>query len=74
MIHPAPDNGNALIDEAGELPVPSQQGTAGGDLARQVGQRDEARTATGTAPERTGVAKRDRPAKGGMASPKQTRP
>ena len=38
---------NALIDEAEDLPTPSHQGSSGGDLAREVGQRDEDKTATG---------------------------
>jgi hypothetical protein len=67
------DNDNELIDEAGDLPVPSQQGTAGGNLARTVGQRDEDKTAAGGDPEPTNVDKADKRDHGDMPSPKQTR-
>lgn len=64
---------NPIIDEAEELPVPSQQGSSGGDMARQVGQRDEEKTATGGDPEVTKVQKADKRDKGDMPTPKQTR-
>ena len=34
-----PDD-NAIIDRETELPTPSQGGSSGGDLAREIGQRD----------------------------------
>ena len=38
----------------------AQSGTGGGNLARDVGSRDEERTATGGAPEPTRVTKQDK--------------
>ena len=38
---------NAIIDRETELPTPSQGGSSGGDMAREIGQRDEHKTATG---------------------------
>lgn len=64
---------NSLIDEAEDLPVPSQQGTSGGGLARKVGQRDEEKSATGADSEPTKVEKADKRNKGDLPSPKQTR-
>jgi hypothetical protein len=64
---------NSLIDEAEDLPVPSQQGSSGGGLARKVGQRDEEKNATGADPEPTNVDKADKRDKGDLPSPKQTR-
>lgn len=64
-----PHKDNPIIDEAEELPVPSQQGTSGGELARKVGQRDEEKTATGEDPELTRVAKADKREHGDMPSP-----
>ncbi|MBW8754977.1 MAG: hypothetical protein JF595_12655 [Sphingomonadales bacterium] len=67
------DNDNALITEAEELPVPSQQGSSGGEMARQVGQRDEEKTATGADQQVTKVEKADKRDKGDMPTPPQTR-
>lgn len=67
------ENDNDLIDEAEDLPVPSQQGSGGGGMARQVGQRDEEKTATGEDPELTKVQKSDKAEKGDMPSPPQGR-
>lgn len=53
-----------LIDDAGDLPVPSHQGSSGGNLAREVGQRDEDKTAMGEDPENTRVQASDKPANG----------
>jgi hypothetical protein len=66
-------NDNSLIEEADDLPVPSQQGTSGGNLARKVGQRDEEKSATGQDPELTKVNKSDKANRGDMPTPKQTR-
>ena len=58
------DNDNALIDELTELPTPSQGGTSGGDLAREIGQRDEAQSAEDDDPSVTRVQKGDKPRQG----------
>ena len=60
---------NDLIDETDELPTPSQGGSSGGDLAREIGQRDEDKSALGDAgegrdPQVTAVRKGDKPAEG----------
>jgi hypothetical protein len=58
------DTDNALIDEAAEFKTPSQGGSSGGNLAREVGERDEQASATGKDPSVTRVHKGDKP-KGG---------
>jgi hypothetical protein len=58
------DNDNALIDEADELETPSQSGSGGGNLAREIGERDEFATATGKDAQVTRVRKGDKPAEG----------
>lgn len=62
----APHPDNDLIDQADEFDTPSQSGSSGGDLAREIGQRDEARTALedageGRDPTVTAVHKGDKP-------------
>ena len=64
-----PHADNDLIDEAGDLPTPSQGGSSGGELAREIGQRDEDNSALGGAgegrdPTVTAVRKGDKPAEG----------
>jgi hypothetical protein len=58
------DNDNELIGELTEDKTPSQSGTSGGDLAREIGQRDEAQSAEGEAPGITRVQKGDKPRQG----------
>lgn len=58
------DNDNALIDEQTELPTPSQGSASGGDLAREIGQRDEHHSAKGDDPSITRVQKGDKPRQG----------
>lgn len=41
-----PHSDNELIDEMTESPTPSQQSSAGGDVARTVGKRSEEERAT----------------------------
>ena len=53
-----------IIDRETELPTPSQGGSSGGDLAREIGQRDEDKTATGESDEITRVLKSDKSAEG----------
>ena len=43
-----------------DAPTPSHSGSGGGGTARDVGSRDEERTATGGEPERTRVQKKDK--------------
>ena len=67
------DDDSALIEDAEGLPTPSHQGSSGGAMAREVGLRDEAKTARGGDPLPTSVDKRDQPDDGDLPSPRQTR-
>ena len=58
------DDDSEIISEADELPTPSQSGSSGGDLAREIGQRDEDKSATGAGAQPTAVRKGDKPAEG----------
>lgn len=58
------DNDNAIIDEQTELPTPGQSSAGGGDLAREIGQRDELQSAGGGDPSVTRVQKGDKPRQG----------
>lgn len=58
------DNDNQLIDELTEDPTPGQGNASGGDLAREIGQRDELQSAKGEDPSITRVQKGDRPRQG----------
>ena len=65
----APHADNDIIDEADDLPTPSQSGSSGGELAREIGQRDEDKSALGDAgegrdPQVTAVRKGHKPAEG----------
>lgn len=71
MTHRKPDDENALIDEAGELPAPSHQGSSGGSMARDVGMRDEEKTATGADPALTKVRGGDHADGGDRPTPPQ---
>lgn len=51
---------NDLID--GDQPVPSQGGTSGGDLSRDVGSRAELKQSLGEEPEPERVTGKDHPA------------
>ena len=53
-----------LIDELTEDATPSQGGASGGDLAREIGQRDEMTTADGGEHNVTRVRAHDKPADG----------
>jgi hypothetical protein len=64
---------DAAIDDADDLPTPSAQGSAGGDMAREVGQRDELKTAAGGDPLPTSVDARDKPDDGDLPTRLQTR-
>jgi hypothetical protein len=65
------DNDNDLIEDAEELAGGAQSGSAGGNLAREVGQRDEEKTARGGDPEPTQVNKSDKADDGDMTTPPQ---
>jgi hypothetical protein len=58
------DNDNELIDELTDVPTPSQGSASGGDLAREIGQRDELQSAEGEDPSITRVQKGDKPRQG----------
>ena len=58
------DNDNELIDELTEDPTPGQGNASGGDLAREIGQRDELQSARGEDPSITRVQKSDKPRQG----------
>ena len=58
------DNDNDLIDELTDLSTPSQGSASGGDLAREIGQRDELQSADGDDPSITRVHKGDKPRQG----------
>lgn len=51
----------AVAAAEADPPAPSAQGSAGGDMARKVGQRDELKTAEGGDPLPTSVDGRDKP-------------
>ncbi len=63
-----PHADNDVIDEAAELPTPSQGGSSGGDLQREIGALDEEASATGADPQPTSVQKGHKPRDG--ADPK----
>jgi hypothetical protein len=60
MIDRPRDDDSDLIDETTELPTPSQGNASGGDLAREIGQRDEFASATGKDPSIARVQKGDK--------------
>ncbi len=60
---------NEIIERETAIPTPSQGGSSGGDLAREIGQRDEDKTATGESDELTRVRKSDKPAEGDESGP-----
>lgn len=57
--HPHADND--VLDEADELPTPTQGGSSGGDMQREIGALDEEKTATGADPQPTQVHKSQKP-------------
>lgn len=58
------DNDNELIDILTQDPTPGQGSASGGDLAREVGQRDELQSAEGEDPSITRVQKGDKARQG----------
>ena len=69
----ARERSDPAIAAAEAEPAPSQSGSAGGTMARQVGQRDEAKTAAGGDPLPTSVDGRDKPEDGDLPTRLQTR-
>ena len=63
-----PDD-SEIIDRETAEPTPSQSGSSGGDLAREIGQRDEDKTATGASDQVTRVRKSDKPDDGAESGP-----
>ena len=59
-----PHSDNDVIDEADDLPTPSQGGTSGGRIEREIGALDEEATATGADPQPTSVHKGMKPDSG----------
>lgn len=58
------DNDNELIDTLTEEETPSQGASSGGDLAREIAQRDEFASAEGEDPHVTRVQKGDKARQG----------
>lgn len=52
---------NAVIGEADDLPTPSQGGSAGGGMQREIGALDDEKVATGADPQPTSVHKGQKP-------------
>ena len=67
------EDDSALIDEAEGLGGGGQGSSAGGNMAREVGARDEDKTAAGADPLPTSVDGRDKPEDGDLPTPRQTR-
>ena len=58
------DDDSQLIEELTEDSTPSQGSASGGNLAREIGQRDELQSAEGEDPSITRVQKGDKPRQG----------
>jgi hypothetical protein len=59
-----PHADNDVIDEAVDLPTPSQGGSSGGEMQREIGALDEEKAATGADPQPTSVHKGMKPRSG----------
>lgn len=73
MVQQKRDDDSDIIKRAAELPTPSHQGSAGGDMARDVGDRDELKSMGGADPLPTSVQGRDKPDDGDLPTRLQTR-
>lgn len=73
QTNPRANASDEAIRNADAQSTPSQQGSAGGDMARKVGQRDERKAAEGGDPLPTSVDGRDKPEGGDMPTRLQTR-
>lgn len=56
--------GAKTLDRDAEPPTPSQAGSSGGDLQREIGALDEEKAATGADPQPTSVHKGQKPKDG----------
>jgi hypothetical protein len=56
-----PHADNDIIDRAADLPTPSQGGSSGGGMQREIGALDEEKAATGADPQPTSVHKAQKP-------------
>ena len=70
-----PDERTAVIDESQDAGSGGggQGSSSGGNLAREVGQRDELKNLEDEDPQPTGVDKRDKPEDGDLPTRLQTR-
>lgn len=55
-----PQSDNELIDDPDGTPLPSQSGSSGGSMQRDIGARDDDKAATGADPQPTSVHKSDK--------------
>ena len=55
-----PQSDSELVDRAEEPATPSQGGSSGGGMQREIGARDEEKTSTGADPQPTSVKKGDK--------------
>ena len=62
-----PHQDNELIEDT--LPTPSQGGSSGGDMQREIGSLDEEKTAAGGDPQPTSVHKSQKPNDGDQPNP-----
>ena len=67
------DERTAVIDESQDTKSARQGSGGGGEMAQEIGQRDELKTATGADPLPTSVDKRDKPEDGDLPTPRETR-
>ena len=67
------DERTAVIDESQDTKSTRQGSGGGGEMAQEIGQRDELKTATGSDPLPTSVDKRDKPEDGDLPTPRETR-
>ena len=67
------DERTAVIDESQDTKSTRQGSGGGGEMAQEIGQRDELKTATGADPLPTSVDKRDKPEDGDLPTPRETK-
>ena len=56
-----PHSDNDIIDETDDLPTPSQGGSSGGRIEREIGAIDDEKVSTGADPQPTSVHKGQKP-------------
>ena len=69
MIDPRRTPSNDDLAELDDTPTPSQGGSSGGDLQREIGALDEEKLATGADPQPTSVHKGQKPRDGADEDP-----